>query len=324
MKKGRQRDQKSAPREVDPRARFLQQQLALDAKIRWSCNLSGRCCFGTPVLINPHDVWRLVHSSEVVVSTGLALTAHYFEARDYHHDGNFEPLLHIYLGEHSQMPVGSIYRRRINQEVEVCPFLVSEVESRTSTEPKYRLTVDQKPMMVCGVHDGRPTICRAYPFGRGRMAAEAASFRMSTGTDVYFDVRSDGGCKSCYVDSDKGEERTLGDFFEQSGAMDGFKMSNLWFEVLDHLLEIPAECGNIRMLVGVFAYDFDRGWVTYLTDREEVVRRRARSFPEHMERVRRLVDALVKKSAFDVVDALRAFMPFEKAQELVRRGFVEN
>ena len=132
--------------------------LDLDQPVGWSCNCSGRCCFGTDVLIYPQDVWGLVHAPEAQRARFDIQTSH-----DLFRDRRGGSYLSIYLGQHSEMPVASIKHRALGEGRQACPFLVPAPPRKSYTKRgRIALTVDGKPKMLCGVHRGG---------GRGSAAA---------------------------------------------------------------------------------------------------------------------------------------------------------
>lgn len=266
----------------------IEKPLRLDDKIRWSCNLSGSCCYGTPVLINPHDVWRMVHEPKMKERFGIELTTHLF---------GFEGApLDLYLGPTSKMPLASIIHRPLEGGRKLCPFARPEF-TRYGDELRPRLTVDQKPMVPCGAHEGRPTICRGFPLGRAMAGDETGAI---VGEDVFVSVQDN--CDNCFAGNRDGPEITVREWLEACGAMEGYRLSRIWLTEIANLMLPLSE--KLRWMVGLFAYDFDR---PHATSVELAKKHRPKDFPEHMARIRKLVDALVAQDMPATVEALKLF-----------------
>lgn len=275
----------------------MERKLSLDDEITFACNESGRCCFGTPVLINPHDIWRMVTTPSVGAAMGIWNTTQIFHARP-----SRPPLVSLYLGEGSRVPVASIYH---DEETEACPFLTASIDvdaSRLKRSPVVRQTVDGRPRFLCGIHEGRPTICRAFPVGRAKTCSGEGDF--VGGETIWIDVRDN--CDDCYAGSRGGEAMTVREWLDRTGSAEGHRMTDLWWEVLGRI-KACIESEELRFMVGVVAYDFDAAWVRRGLTNDEVAARRPPDYPAHLARVREFVEAVGRRDFAGVIQVLRRY-----------------
>lgn len=220
--------------------------LDLEAPIRWSCNCSGSCCRGTPVLVYPPDVWNLVHApAEMRRRFGIETSHDLFRPRS---GGAY---FDLYLGRNSEMPCSSIAHRG---DDEACPFLVPAPPRKSYTKRgRIALTVDGQPKVLCGVHAGRPGICRSYPFGR--VVRYEREGERAKGTTHIVDHREQ--CRSCYTafDGAGAEQGTIREFLEREGILENYRITDRWMAILDKMTGIEAP--NLRFVIGALAFDFD-------------------------------------------------------------------
>lgn len=281
--------------------------LDLDQPIRWSCNCSGSCCRGTPVLIYPLDVWNLVHAPpEARERFGIQTSHDLFRER---RGGSY---FDLYLGKNSQMPVSSIRHR--DGADEACPFLVPAPPRKSYTKRgRIALTVDGQPKVLCGVHKGRPGICRSYPFGR--VITYAKEGATAEGITRHVDHREQ--CRSCYPGFDgegaETEPGTIREFLERNGILENYRITDRWMAILDKMRR-GIEAPQLRLLLGALAFDFDMPAMKALGATPEallspeqlaaVAAKRPPGFEGVLDRVEGLVDAVPRKDLGAVLGAL--------------------
>lgn len=290
---------------IDALKECVQTPVDIDQRIRWRCNRAGHCCLGTPVLLYPGDIWNLVHARPEVRSRFEIATTHDLFRDRPPHGAYFA----LYLGEHSGMPVSGIRHRPLSPQVKACPFLVPSVRKSYTKKPRFHLTVDGQPMMECGIHEGRPGICRAFPFGRLIAHDNPQSMNPSEGKTHYVDFREQ--CRSCYPDFD-GEgapEFTIREFLEQTGVLQIHKDSDRWLGILSKMQAIHSPA--FRLLIGAMAYDFDTPAIKTMGLRPDarlssgevaaVVAARPPSFALLMDAIDTIVDAALQHAPPDVL-----------------------
>jgi hypothetical protein len=260
-------------------------------KIHWQCNCSGSCCLGTDVLLYPYDVWQLAQSP-ALAGAGIDSTVKLFKGEP--------PLLDLFLGHASRIPVASIHHAPFGGNGPMaCPFLAPAFE-RTPGKPRLLKTVDDKPTLLCGVHANRPTICRSYP--HGRMVQQDP--KTGAVLDVLIADNRD-QCKRCYVDSDKGPEQTVAEFLEKSGTAEGYKQNDRWTALWPVLSEIKTD--QLRWMVGQMAYNFDAPSVSKGLEGREIAWRRPKTYEEHIARVEQFVRAFAARDTEAIIAATASF-----------------
>lgn len=122
------------------------------------CDMCGRCCANTDILLSSYDLVRLRRH------LGCTTT-----------DLIRKGLVEVFPGGRSRLPLAMISFRPIGKDLTVCPFLAHVVD-RDRLE--LRLGARKKPTledleacrvpdrMACAVHPARPAVCRSSPLGR--------------------------------------------------------------------------------------------------------------------------------------------------------------
>lgn len=260
--------------------------LTLDTLVSFSCNVSGHCC-ATDVMIGPYDVWRLVHSDAVASKLGIRLTSDLF--------GGEGAYLRLYLGSRSKLPQATIVNRPNEARGKpTCPFLTPIGDFVPVLGIRPRLTVDNKPMNGCGIHEARPTICRGYPFGR---------ISGSNGSVKLIDWRDQ--CASCYSGYLGGAMVPLGQWLEDTGTAEGWRKTGVFLPLIEKLRKIESD--NIRFVAGLVLFNFDIGWQRQGRTDAEIVSLRPATFEQHLECVSQFADAAIAFDHYAAIELLSRY-----------------
>ena len=252
--------------------------LSPETVVSFSCNVSGSCC-RTDVSINPYDVWRLVHDKEAAAKLGIRTTSDLF--------GGDQPYFSIYLGSVSRLPQAMIVNRPSDKHggATVCPFLTPIGDFVPLLGIRPRLTVDNKPMNGCGIYEGRPTVCRSYPFGRLAVRGDGQP------ENKIIDNRE--ACVPCYSGFRDGPKIPLRQWLKDTGTEEGWRNSDLVSRLHDKICEIKSE--DLRFLVGMLLYNFDYPRASQELETEEIERLRPPTFEQHITNVATLVDGILAR-----------------------------
>jgi len=279
------------------------------SKFEFSCNLTGRCCFGTPVLISPFDIWNLATNDELMTRMDAESTVDLFDANN----GCFD----LYIGENSRLPTASIRQQKLGDDAEMCPFVMPVYNIKGKHVSSFDGT--DRPMFLCGIHDAQPTICRSYPLGR----AVLVNLDGHMGQGETKIINHAPGCHECWVEGDKekGYQKmvstpnplnklfsgTVQEFLDSSETTLGWDMTTKWWSITDKILHKDELPNHMRFLIGVMAYNFDSGWAMQKCGKETIWKNRPATFEDHLARVDAFVDVMLGRELNKLPDVLARF-----------------
>jgi len=214
----------------------------------------GGCCFNADVLVAPYDVWRIMHNKTITKRLGIKTT------NDLYHPEKGRPLLNLYIGEQSHLPVASINNMELSDDLSLCPFAAPVLVAKSKAELKKILkkdfdkslffrTPDGIPAIFCGIQEEKPIICKAFPLGRmGRnnvdedKLPEMKYVKMDTERCDKFRIKN-----TCV---------TVKEFIKNKDLEKDYVMSDLVYALYDRIKRLGVS-DNLRSMIGNILYDFD-------------------------------------------------------------------
>jgi hypothetical protein len=136
----------------------------------FECTACGECCFGQDILLNPVDIYKMVHS-DFAKKTGIKTTKDLFDME----------FVHWFRGSVSRAPIARI---TVKEKGGPCPFLIPAIGIRDEVVvEKFQKLMREENLgpgeamdklglkierFLCGLHaDGsKPTVCKSSPLGR--------------------------------------------------------------------------------------------------------------------------------------------------------------
>lgn len=220
----------------------------------------GRCCIDQEILVNPYDVWRIVHNERVSDLLGIK-TSHDLYTSD---NSSGKPLLRYYLGPSSRLPLACINMREIDKETKVCPFNspikalkdyndFRKFRNGRYDEIDYLKSAEGNPSLLCIIDEVKPTICRAFPLGRAGLKRKDDNHTSQEFPEMEYILMDDANCKKFRVPDKK---MTVREYINKWNLDHLYQMSDLvkdWHEYL--LKEVKNE--KARYVAGIPMYDFD-------------------------------------------------------------------
>ena len=208
--------------------------LQLDDTFKFACTGCGMCCFDIDVLLNPMDVYLMMHSK-------LARNTHKVRwTYDLHDKG----LITSFRGSESKFPLCMIEFRKLplgkpkpGEEPEFgvpfCPFLVPAQEGQM--EDYLTGVKDRRGVMAlnakgkrfhCGLHEEglKPMICRLSPIGRA-WKGDMEKGTLDTPQLFWQPIPNCPGVK-------KDRTQSVRAYFEGAGIDKMTKYSDWWYEEL--------------------------------------------------------------------------------------------
>jgi len=240
-------------------------KLTPSSKFKFQCNLCGKCCLQTSVLINSYDMVRLRQGLRL--NTGEIFNKKYIT---------------FTIGPNSGLPVLSLNYHRFGR----CPFLTPSIDGKKAFARFYKRKIKDVTLKdiskfkkflrenpkkarkileglkieqwTCAVHKHRPLVCRFYPVGR--ITKMSKKGEMLKQTWLLQDTKQD----KEFCPGFKGKkEWTLKKFLENIEFENYDKGSNIQKEIISLLIDNKLtakyleEDSVILNILGNIMFNFD-------------------------------------------------------------------